>query len=242
MFFYTYDILYEVDEDGNDIYYSDVMAKKIAYDTTAYKRRDAAGKELKDEKGDVIYETADGKIAYDKKSGTRSPIYDSNGQVVIRDFTQEELVAVNDHATLLMEELEGQEKNYTLFDSYVEKYSEDEGKNKYTNGIYLTAETNYDAPEVRSAVFEMKTGEIRKIHSDYGIHIVMKYELDKNGYAKTDNSDFFVNADSGNFVFINELMTFLLNQRLAESISKVEVHNDRYDSISFKNIEPNFYY
>ena len=227
---------------GNDIYYLDTYAKKVAYDTSAFKRRTSDGSEAKDKNDDVIYETADGKIAYDKKNGTRAPIYDDNGYIVTRKFTQEELISVNDDATLIMEELEGNEGNYTLFDTYVENYSEDEGSLKYTNGFYMTAESNYDSPEVLEAVLEMKVGEIRKIYSEYGIHIVMKYELDKNGYAKTDNSDFFVSVSTGNFVFINELMTILLNERLASSISKVEVNKESYNNISIKNLGANFYY
>ncbi len=242
VFFYTYTPVYETDSDGNDIYYLDTYAKKVAYDTTAFKRRGTDGSELKDKNGDVIYETADGRIAYDKKNGSRAPIYDERGYIVTRKFTEEELIAVNDDATLIMEALEGNEGNYTLFDSYVENYSEDEGSLKYKNGFYMTAESNYDSPEVLRAVLEMKNGEIRKIYSEYGIHIVMKYELDKNGYAKTDNSDFFVSANTGNFVFINDLMSILLSERLSASISEVKVDKESYNAISIKNLGANFYY
>lgn len=242
VFFYTYTPVYETDSDGNDIYYLDAYAKKVAYDTGAFKRRTADGSEAKDKNGDVIYETADGKIAYDKKTGTRAPVYDERGYVVTRKFTEQELIAVNDDATLIMEALEGNEGNYTLFDTYVENYSEDEGSLKYSNGFYMTAESNYDSPEVLDAVLEMKNGEIRKIYSDYGIHIVMKYELDKNGYAKTDNSDFFVSANTGNFVFINELMSILLKERLSPTISDITVNKERYNAISIKNLAANFYY
>ena len=242
IFFYTYTPVYEVDENGNDIYFLDTTTKKVAYDTSAYKRRDEAGKEVKDENGDIVYETSDGKIAYDKKNGQRLGVYDTNGYLVTRQFTQEELIEVSDHATLIMEALEGQEGNYTLFDSYVENYSEDEGSLKYTNGFYMTADANYDSPEVLEAVVEMKNGEIRKIYSEYGIHIVMKYELDKTGYAKTENSDFFVNASNGYFVFIDKLMSILISERLAPEISKVWVDEERYSAISIKDLGANFYY
>lgn len=242
IFFYTYTPVYEVDEDGNDIYFLDLQDKKVAYDTSAYKRRDANGKEVKDEKGDIVYENSEGKIAYDKNNGQRLPVYDTNGRVLTRKFTQEELIEVNDDATLIMEALEGHEGNYTLFDSYVENYSEDEGSLKYTNGFYMTADANYDSPEVLAAVCEMKNGEIRKVYSDYGIHIVMRYELDKTGYAKTENSDFFVNASNGYFVFIDKLMSILISERLAPEISKVWVDEERYSAISIKDLGANFYY
>ena len=242
IFFYTYTPVYEVDENGNDIYFLDTTTKKVAYDTSAYKRRDESGKEVKDENGDIVYETSDGKIAYDKKNGQRLGVYDTNGYLVTRQFTQEELIEVSDHATLIMEALEGQEGNYTLFDSYVENYSEDEGSLKYTNGFYMTADANYDSPEVLEAVVEMKNGEIRKIYSEYGIHIVMKYELDKTGYAKTENSDFFVSASTGYFVFIDKLMSMLITQRLSSKASEVVVDEERYSAISIKDLGANFYY
>ena len=242
IFFYTYTPVYETDSEGNDIYYTDTSKKKIAYDTSAEKRRNESGDEVKDKNGDIIYQTSDGKIAYDKKNGQRIPLYDQNGAVITRKFTKEELISVSDHATLIMENLEGEEKNYTLFDSYVEKYSEDEGSLKYANGFYMTRDANYDSPEVLEAVCEMECGEVRKIYSEYGIHIVMKYELEDNGYAKTENSDFFVNKDTGTLVFAEKLKTLLLSQKLEGAIGEVTVHKDRYSAISLKDLGPNFYY
>ena len=242
IFFYTYTPVYETDSEGNDVYYKDTAKKKVAYDTSAFKRRDDAGKEVLDENGDVVYETSDGKIAYDKTEGQRIAIYDANGYLVTRKFTQEELIAVSDHATLLMEALADEKGNYTLFDSYVEKYSEDEGSLKYSNGFYMTADANYDSPEVLEAVCEMECGEIRKIYSDYGIHIVMKYELEKNGYAMTENSDFFINANTGYLVFIGKLMSAMMSTRLSPRADNVKVDKERYNAISIKNLGANFYY
>ena len=242
VFFYTFDIIYETDSDGKDIYYTSANDGRIAYDTSAQKRRDNDGKEVKDKKGDVIYENEDGTIAYDKKNGVRMPKYDEKGYVITRKFTQQELIEVNDHATLLMEELEGHEKNYTLFDSYVEKYSEDEGSLDYSGGFYMTADSNYESPEVLEAVLKMETGEIRKVTSDYGIHIVMKYELEENGFGLTENSDFFINTKTGAYVFINDIMTVLLNEKLKPYVEKIEVDKARYDSISIKDLAPNYYY
>ena len=246
IFFYTYDVIYETDSEGNDIYYSDTSKKKIAYDTTALKKRNTAGEEVKDKNGDIVYVDANGKIAYDKTNGQRIPLYDENGYVKTENFTKDELNKVNADADVIFNQLVGQQGNYTLFDAYVEELSEDEGSLKYTNGFYMTRDTNYEAPEVLEAVCEMECGEIRKVYSDLGIHIVMKYELEENGYALTENSDFFVKTGtdeaSGTLIFVEKLKTTLLMQKLAPSISEVKVHTDRYDAISIKALEPNFYY
>ena len=70
----------------------------------------------------------------------------------------------------------------------------------------------------------------------------MKYELDKTGYAKTENSDFFVSASTGYFVFIDKLMSMLITQRLSSKASEVVVDEERYSAISIKDLGANFYY
>ena len=248
IFFYTYTAVYETDSDGRDIYYSDVDNRIIAYDTTALKRRDEQGNEVKDKKQQVIYETEDGKIAYDEENGQRIARYE-NGHIVTREFTRDELIRVSDQATLIMENLKGQERNYTLFDKYVADLTEDEGLRrdeqgniKYPNGFYMTRDASYEAKEVLEAVCEMECGEIRKVYSEYGIHIVMKYELQENGYALSENSDFFANKDTGVLVFADKLKALLLSSQLEDSIEEVTVHSDRYSAISLKDVEPNYNY
>ena len=242
IFFYTYSLVYREDEDGKEIYFIPDSGGSIAYDTTALKRRDESGAVVTDKNGDVVYETSDGFIAYDRENGERQPVYDENGYIMTRAFTEKELIEVSDHATLLMEKLEGEEKNYTLFDSFVENYSEDEGSVAYDNGFYMTAQSNYDSPEVISALAEMKEGEIRKVYSDYGIHIVMKYELDEGGYADSRNSDFFISTSSGTYTFMPTLMSELLAKRLEPIRANVTVDEKLYESIDIKYIGANFYY
>ncbi len=240
VFFYTYALVYVEDEDGKEIYYA--ADGRIAYDTTAQKRRDDTGAVATDKNGDVIYETADGFIAYDMQNGKRQPVYDENGYIMTRAFTQKELIEVSDHATLLMEELDGEEGNYALFDSFVESYSEDEGSVAYKNGFYMTAESNYDSPEVIEALLDMEEGEIRKVYSDYGIHIVMKYELDEGGYADKKNSDFFISNSTGTYAFLPTLRSELIAQRLEPIKALVTVDEELYKTIDIKQVGANFYY
>ena len=241
VFFYTYALVYVEDEDGKEIYYIPDSGGSIAYDTSAFKRRDASGDVVTDKNGDVVYETADGFIAYDKERGERQPVYDENGYIMTRQFTQSELIAVSDDATLLMDELRGEEGNYTLFDSFVESYSEDEGSATYSNGMYLAKNTEY-IPQVTEALAEMEEGEIRKVYSDYGIHIVMKYELDEGGYADSRNSDFFISNSTGTYTFLSTLMSELLMKRLAPIKALITVDEKLYDSIDIKYVGANFYY
>ncbi len=242
VFFYTYALVYKEDSNGHEIYYLTDGSGRIAYDTGAKKKRDESGAEVKDKNGDTVYVNESGAIAYDKAKGQREPVYDENGYVMTREFTDAELYAVSDHATLLMEKLEGEEGNYTLFDSYVENYSEDVGSLEYSNGFYMTADSNYDSPEVLAALSEMEVGEIRKVYSEYGIHIVMKYELDKGGYADEENSDFFISTSTGRYSFLGSLMSMLLVGYLSPISESVWVDSELYETIDPRKLGANFYY
>lgn len=249
IFFYFTEIVYETDVNGDDIYYSNLADKVIAYDTSATQKLDKDGNVVKDKKGDVVYVTVDSegkeRIAYDKK-GTessptqRNPILDNTGNIVTRKMTSDELIALSDKVQSIME-TEAREGEYALFDSLVEKYGEDEGMDNYPNGYYLTENSDYDAPEVVEALFEMQDGEIRKVESDYGIHIVMKYKLDDGGYAKEENKDFFV-TDTGTYSFLNLLKSQLLEEKIASYKERIVVDEALLSTVDMKSVGANFNY
>ncbi len=249
IFFYTSEVVYETDVNGDDIYYSDLSAKKIAYDTNATQKCDDNGKLVKDKNGDVVYVETDSegkeRIAYDEK-GTdsaptkRNPVLDNNGNILTRKMTSDELIALSDKIQSIME-TEAREGEYTLFDSLVEKYGEDEGMTQYPNGYYLTENSNYDSPEVVEALFQMSDGEIRRVESEYGIHIVMKYKLDDGGYAKKENKDFFV-TEEGTYNFLNLLKSQLLEEKLASYKERIVVDEALLSTVSMKSVGANFHY
>lgn len=240
VFIYTYALVYETDDNGDDIYFDATNNKKISYDKTATLKTDENGNAVKDKNGDKIYVTAEGKIAYDKINGKRSPVFDANGNQQTRKYTEKELLAASDYAQQVMEKCETD--NYTLFDKLVENYTEDEGMLEYTNGYYLTAESDYDAPEVRDALFEMKAGEIKRINSEYGIHIVMKYELDEGGFSKEINSDFFIDTKSGGYKFMEALKSYLLSEQLRPYKEKIEIDEGLIEEVDIKSVGANYYY
>lgn len=249
IFFYFTEIVYETDVNGDDIYYSNLADKVIAYDTSATQKLDKDGNVVKDKKGDVVYVTVDSegkeRIAYDKK-GTessptqRNPILDNTGNIVTRKMTSDELIALSDKVQSIME-TEARDGEYALFDSLVEKYGEDEGMDNYPNGYYLTENSDYDAPEVVEALFEMQDGEIRKVESDYGIHVVMKYKLDDGGYAKEENKDFFV-TDTGTYSFLNLLKSQLLEEKIASYKERIVVDEALLYTVDMKSVGANFNY
>ena len=240
VFIYTYDLVYYTDENGDDVYYDSTDSKRIAYDESKPKKYGSDGKVITDKNGDAIRVTDDGRIAYDKQNGKRSPVLDENGYQLHRDYTKEELIAASDRAQLILEESE--KKNYTLFDRLVDDYGEDEGMVQYPNGYYMTKNSEYDVKKVLDAVFEMEVGEVKRVDSEYGIHVVMKYELDKGAYDNKENADFFVNNTSGKYVFEQELKNELLAKYLEKYIGMIVIDSKALEGVDIKSVGANFYY
>ena len=238
VFIYTYALVYETDEFGNDIYYRLDDNTRISYDTKATPKKDGDAF-VTDKNHDQVYVNEDGEIAYDKKNGQRIPKLGSDGNQLTRNYTKEELIQISDRAQLIFES--AQEKNYTLFDSLVDAYSEDEGMEEYKNGYYMTKDSDYDAPEVIDELFDMSVGEVRMVHSEYGIHIVMKYELEDGGYASAENKMFFRDAD-GVYLFLETLKNQLLTEKLKPYKDRIEIDDGLIDGIDIKSASPNYYY
>jgi len=237
VFLYTYEVLYEVDGNGDDIYYTD--DGRIAYNTNRTKKTDADGNPVKDSNGDVIYVNRDGSVAYDTENGERQLRLDEDGYAMTRSYTEEELRKVSDMAQIIMENtVEGDEK---VFDFMVEEYNEDVGMDEQPNGYYVTKDTDYASKEVIEALFDMDTGEIRKVRSEYGIHIVMKYSLDKGGYADKDNATFFSDKN-GSYLFIDDLKNQLFEARLKPYTEEIKVNEDLLDSVDMKSVKENTLY
>ena len=87
----------------------------------------------------------------------------------------------------------------------------------------------------------MEVGEIRRIESDYGIHIVMKYELDEGGYAKEENKDFFRKED-GSYSFIGDIKNKLLGVYLEKYKEDIVIKEDLLDSLSMTDVKANYNY
>ena len=247
IFFYFTEVVYETDANGDEIYYSNLTDKVIAYDTSATQKLDKDGNVVRDDNKDIVYVTVDSegneRIAYDKKGtdntpSERNPLLDKNGNVKTRKMNDTELRALSDKVQTIMEN-EARAGEYALFDSLVERYNEDEGMDNYPNGYYLTENSDYDAPKVVEALFEMQDGEIRRVESEYGVHIVMKYKLDDGGYAKEENKDFFV-TEAGTYSFLNLLKSQLLEEMVAPYKERIVVDEALLSTVDMKSVGANF--
>lgn len=230
VFFFTYGAVYETDENGDAIYYND--NDSIAYDkTNGTTKTDENGNTVKDANGDPVYYTADGRISYDKKNGLRAYVYDKNGYVTTRKYTDEEIELARGKAEQIYQMAQA---DYD-FDELVEIYNEDQGLDEYTNGFYLTPASEYEVEVVKEAVQEMKVGEIRLIESDFGFHVVKRYELDEGAYHDTVNADFFSDMTQN-------IMTDMFLKLVNQYADRVEVNEELVNSIEIRDVAANYYY
>ena len=106
----------------------------------------------------------------------------------------------------------------------------------------MTGTTSFDSPEVIDKVFEMDVGEYATVQSDYGIHIVMRYELEEKGYKEKDNSDFFIDLNTGAYVFTETLQNQLLATYLDQYKEMILVDEEVLAEADIKRIGANLYY
>ena len=147
--------------------------------------------------------------------------YDSNGNVVTRDLTEEEK---QEKAEKIAALADGED-----FETVYETYSEDL---YYENGYYLTRETDF-IDEVVTSAFALEIGETVRIESDYGVHYLMRLELEDYAYNDTKNADFFDGfADT---VANADFLTML-----DELIENVEVNEEEISKYSIRDAAINY--
>ena len=228
---------YVCDEKGDPIYYTDTG--KIAYDkVNGVQQFDADGNPLCDKDGNFIYCYEDGKIAYDVANGKRQPLLDESGNAKISYYTDSELEEKFGLVESIVDELVDGDTDKFEYNIY--KYAEE--ANAVVDDLHGTyyLKRNETSPHdyintIRDALCEISIGEIRVVPSDYGYHIIMKYELESGAYSDEDNSTWFED-------FERELMNKLLKTHTEKSKASVEVYEELLEDISMLDIGVNFYY
>ncbi len=169
---------------------------------------------------------------------------DANGKPIgepkirhYKDSDPEMKIVESDAKVILGEAKSG---DFDGFDELVKKYSE--GSDDYPNGYYVSKYTAYDAIEVIDEVLEMQIGEVRRVRSDYGIHIVMRYELEDGAYTLEENDDLFISTKTGTYIFMSDLMDKLLYEYLEEYKTRITVDEELLKTVDIKSVDINYYY
>ena len=242
VFLYSYEYVYNTDENGDVIYYKD--SGHISYDTTKTAKTNADGSYATDEQGDRIYVYTDDngkeRIAYKLDGASRQPVTDDKGNAITRKYNDTEMEILTAEANEIFAQAK---KGDTIgFDVLVTKYSEDTGINDYPDGYYVTAKTNYESPEVIEALFGMGKGDVKMIKSDYGIHIVMRYDIEPSAYTKSEYEDLFISNSTGTYVFMSDLTSELLAEYLEPYKAKIVVDEKVLSTVDIKRVAINYYY
>lgn len=113
------------------------------------------------------------------------------------------------------------------FEELWDEYSEDK---LYSDGYYLDKDSTF-IKEIVDAAFEMEFGEVRILETDYGFHVIKRYEIEGSPWDDSANDDFFEDFDT-------ELADYVFTVMLEETVQKVTVYDDIVGKYSVRNSKP----
>lgn len=195
IFLASYYYLTDLDEFGDAVYYTDDKHTAISYDKTNGKTAlDEFGKEITDILGDPVYYNEEGKIAYDKTNGVIGYVKDKDGNLLVEYYDDETMGEMFEKAQSYAKECNG---DLDKFLEYASLYDESESVGAIT---YLYVEPGYYGTqsesvayldEIAAGLMEMETGECRAAQSDFGFHVFIRRETEKNAYNNEAYKDTF---------------------------------------------------
>jgi hypothetical protein len=239
-----FDYVYETDENGDDIYYNE--DKTVAYNKELYKHYDRNGDPVKDASGNVMYFHADNSIAYDTENGVRAYRYDESGNPLTANYSGTELIERKGRAEALA--AQAGKGNYTRFEELMLLHSDNYDEETSANAFYLDHTVSYAAcgfdyfDDLADAVVSVDVGETAVVETDYGFHVLMRYETEKGAYDEEKLKDWFTDAYYNVFDFYTNLTSTLLDARLAESMTAILVDEELASTLSMKTVATNLYF
>ena len=179
---------------------------------------------------DGSYITDEEKVTYYKENFSRV-------KVIFINTKDENLSASElDEKNKMIEMLDltlGEDISEERFDSLMSIYSDDTASDYYKNGFYLSPSSDYPVQEVTMTALSMQVGDLKKVESKYGVHYILRLELDDNAYDEEENSDWF---DS----FIYEASLNLFDRSVKEKVGEVSVNEKEKSKVSFAKIKYNY--
>ena len=154
--------------------------------------------------------------------------YDTNGNVMTEDMTEEEKAAVLSLADRLTEEA----KSTDNFLEMVEEYSDYNYLEAYANGLFISHnEVSSYGYDIVGEVQKAKPGEVVRIDDDYAVYIIREFELtDFNSLGDADLSQ------------ISQIESYCaedLYRRHFEALAEnVTVNSEIYQLYDFEKLPP----
>lgn len=229
---------YERDEKG-DLMYFDPETGKTLYDKEKGEYHyDENDNYVKDRFGVAIRFDENGNILYNKEKGQPSVKLDENGEGIKVNLSANEIAARGIEAAELKSSLSN--GKFTAFEAEMKKHVNIEGYGEsYPDGFYLSATELSGYEDYMSGIYqcllEMEIGEIRLYESDYGFHIIMKYELDDGKYDDGEYAEWFTKFESSliNTLFLNKVQSILpsitVNEEIIDKARSIRRVGTNYD-------------
>ena len=191
----SFDYVYKTDENGDDIYYlpneNNAKVNNVAYDRAIGNvRTDEHGEIIKDANGDSVYFLPNGRVAYDKKTGVRSRVYDKEGFAVTKSLSSAELLENLDAAEEILATVDA--GDYAAFEALLAEFEVDGEDFFETDGklsfLYTTGDNPSDyLNDIADELALCEVGELRMVYTtEYGYNVVMRYPMPED--AATDSA------------------------------------------------------
>lgn len=230
------------DKYGNNIYYvKDSETAEIAYDTEKGGALDIDGDgELdKDSSGNKIYYDYDLCIAYNTASGVRINETDKNGAEITEEFSAAEKAKVKEDAEKIFGLAEN--GNFDSFEELLLIYDNNysiETEEERDSLIYLSADESYTAGselmnDLYGKIAEAKVGDKIMYESDYGYHIIMRYEAETGAYNETKYEFYFES-------FVSNLTNELFFARLDPYLNGITIKEKYKEKVDIATMTPNY--
>ena len=172
----------------------------------------------KDILGDVVYYNDEGKIAYDKKNGVLG-YATQNGEKVIENYDDAKLSELYADAVKYAENANG---SIDDFKELAEIYGSGDADGDITYlfsspGYYAAQYDGYEyLDDITKALADMQVGECKVVSSEYGYHVVCKYEIEDAVYDSEEQKDVFSD-------FYEGLVAYLFDLECEKHASKVKI-------------------
>lgn len=230
---------YERDELGDIIYFDPETGEPLYDSENGVFVYDESGNRVKDDFGNTIFYDTDGNILYDREKGQPSVVVNESGEGIKHYYSESELAEREKKA----KEIAGTvgKNNFSTFEAKIAENVLIEGSTEaYPDGYYLSRIEGggYEdyMYQILEALEEMEVGEVRMLETDYGYHVIMKYELDAKKYALSEYSEWFSR-------FTDSLIDKLFLEKCKDIIPDITVNEDNLAKArSIRQIGTNFDY
>ena len=175
-------------------------------------------------------------------------VTDEKGNEVIKELTSAEKDKIKKEAEDVLAlvnkgDTEGFEGLIMIYDENQSVTDESERNEMY----YLSTQKTYEnfmtdgdiLDSVCAEVAKLEVGEYTLYKSDYGYHIVMRYNPEENAFKEEKNANWFEDSN-GNYDFNSDIVNDFFMKKLQPYADKIVIDDSIKASVDISKITPNY--